>query len=132
LVLRTDLSGNPTFRELLQRVRQVTLDAYAHQDLPLEKLVIELKPERSSSHSPLFQVMFVFQSAPTFELNLPGLSAKPIAIDNETAKFDLILSVTDTGQELTAGFEYNEDIFEARMISRMLAHFRVLLEGALA
>ena len=132
LVLRTDLSGNPTFRELLQRVRKVTLDAYAHQDLPLEKLVMELKPERSTSHSPLFQVMFVLQNAPAAPFNLPGLSVTPMLIDNETAKFDLILSVTDTGDELSAGIEYNEDIFEARTISRMLGHLRVLLEGAVA
>jgi amino acid adenylation domain-containing protein len=132
LVLRNQLAGNPTFRELLQRVRKVTLDAYAHQDLPFEKLVMELKPERSSSHSPLFQVMFVLQNAPAFQVNLSQVSATPIQIDNETAKFDLIFSVTDAGEEFQAGVEYSLDIFEPATISRMLAHFRILLEGICA
>jgi len=83
-------------------VRKVTLDAYAHQDLPLEKLVMELKPERSSSHSPLFQVMFVLQNAPAFCLNLPGLLVSPIRSIMKPPNSILILSVTDTGEELIA------------------------------
>ncbi len=129
LILRTDLSGNPTFRQLLQKVRQITLDAYAHQDLPLEKLVTELKPERSSSHSPLFQVMFVLQNAPAHPPELANVSTSYLQVGTETAKFDLLLSVTDTPQGLHAGFEYNVDLFEQSTMARMLEHFRTLLEG---
>ena len=132
LVLRTNLSGNPSFRELLQRVRQVTLDVYAHQDLPFEKLVMELKPERSTSHSPLFQVMFVLQNAPGTGLKLPGVTAAPITIDNETAKFDLILSVTDNETEFSAGLEYNADVFLAGTAQRILEQFQRLLEAIVA
>ena len=89
LVLRTDVSGNPSFRELLGRVRKTALDAYEHQDLPFEKLVEELKPERSLSYSPLFQVMFVLQNAPNTGWEFEGLSVSPVRVDTETAKFDL-------------------------------------------
>jgi amino acid adenylation domain-containing protein len=132
LILRTDLSGNPTFKQLLQKIRKITLDAYAHQDLPLEKLVMELKPERSSSHTPLFQVVFVLQSAPSHPPELTNLSATYLEVDTETAKFDLILSITDTPQGLKTGFEYNVDLFEESTIARMLEHFRTLLEGIAA
>jgi aspartate racemase len=91
LVLRTSLHGNPSFRELLGRVREVALGAYAHQDLPFEKLVEELQPERRLNHSPLFQVMFALQSVPRYSLELSGLSLQTLAVDNGTAKFDLTL-----------------------------------------
>jgi len=132
LVLRNDLSGDPTFRELLQRVRSVTLDAYAHQDVPLEKLVSELKPERSASHSPLFQVMFVLQNAPGKPLELPGVVATEMCVDNQTAKFDLILSVIDTPSQFCAALEYSEDLFDRTTVERMLQHFSVLLKAAVA
>ena len=91
LVLRTDLSGDPTFRELLGRVREAALGAYAHQDLPFEKLVEELGPERSLSHTPLFQVMFLLHNAPGEDLALPELSVAPLTVEADTAKFDLTL-----------------------------------------
>jgi amino acid adenylation domain-containing protein len=128
LVLRTDLSGNPSFRELLRRVREVTLEAYAHQDLPFEKLVEELQPQRELSHSPLFQVMFVLQHGPAANLKLPGLSVSLIDRHNGTAKFDLLLSMVEEGGELTGSLEYSTDLFEAGTIERLCTHFQVLLE----
>lgn len=127
LVLRTDTSGNPGFRQLLQRVREVTLGAYAHQDLPFEKLVDELQPERTLSQSPLFQVMFVLQNAPQDELELPGLSLSPMSHENPTSKFDLTLTMLDTEHGLIGGFEYNLDLFETPTIQRMIEHFQTLL-----
>ena len=91
LVLRTDLSGNPTFRELLSRVREVTLGAYAHQDLPFEKLVEELQPQRDLSHNPLFQVMFALQNTPRSDMKLHGLTLSSFQVDNGTSRFDLTL-----------------------------------------
>ena len=92
LVLRTDLRGRAEFPELLERVREVCLGAYAHQELPFEKLVEELQPERSLSHTPLFQVMLVLQNAPAEALALPGLRLSRLEVGDETAKFDLTLS----------------------------------------
>jgi amino acid adenylation domain-containing protein len=132
LVLRSDLAGNPTFRELLGRVRQVTLDAYAHQDLPFEKLVQELRPERSSNHTPLFQAMFVLQSAPAHGPELDGLTVDVSEVYNETAKFDLLLSVTETSRGLITGFEYDRDLFEPATMQRMLSHLQTLVEGIVA
>ncbi|MEJ1930817.1 condensation domain-containing protein, partial [Nostoc sp. NIES-2111] len=100
LVLRTDLSGNPTFRELLQRVREVALGAYAHQDLPFEKLVAELRPDRSLSQTPLFQVLFVMQNAPMRTLELNGLTLSPWEVENETVKFDLTLFMAEAEHEI--------------------------------
>ena len=128
LVLRTDLSGNPSFQELLARVRSVTLDAYAHQDLPFEKLVEELNPERSLSYSPLFQVMFVLQNEPK-PAKLLGLTEHPVPINLETAKFDLILSVTEKDDLLLGSWSYNTDLFDAATIERMTANFQTLLAG---
>ncbi len=129
LVLRTDLSGNPSFRELLSRVREVVLGAYAHQDLPFEKLVEELQPERNLSHMPLFQVMFALQSAPTAALDFVGLNLKFSEVENKTSKFDLTLSIENTEQGLKGSFEYNTDLFDSATITRMLAYFQTLLEG---
>ena len=132
LVLRTDLSGNPSFRELLGRVRETTLGAYAHQDLPFEKLVEELQPERNLSRTPLFQVMFVFQNAPTATLELPGLNIQPLEVKTETAKFDLTLNIQNTVAELTGTIEYNTDLFDETTISRLVKHFETLLTGIVA
>ena len=141
LVLRTDFSGNPTFRELLQRVRAVCLQAYAHQDLPFEKIVEELKPERSLSYNPIFQVMFSFMDAPTRELELPGLTLSVINAHNRSAKFDLnVVIVPHTEQligqtsgaehsEITVLWEYSTDIFDGSTIARMLSDFQSLLKG---
>ncbi|MDB6031369.1 MAG: amino acid adenylation protein, partial [Verrucomicrobiales bacterium] len=132
LILRTDVSGNPSFKQLLQRVRKITLDAYSHQDLPLEKLVMELRPGRSSSHTPLFQVMFVLQNAPAHPPGLDNMSTSYLEVRTDTAKFDLLLSITDTPAGLHTGLEYNVDLFEEITIARMLEHFRTLLEGIAA
>ena len=110
LVLRTDLAGNPTFRELLGRVREVLLGAYAHQDLPFEKLVEELQPERNLSHAPLFQVLFVLQNAPTSAIELPGLIVSPVPVDKSTAKFDLILTLVEGTDGLRATVECRTSI----------------------
>lgn len=132
LVLRTDLSGDPDFRELLSRVREVCLGAYAHQDLPFERLVEELHLERNLSRNPLFQVMFVLQNAPLETLELPGLTLNPLEVDSGTTHFDLTLHIADTGHELIATLAYNTDLFEAATIIRMLRHFQTLLETACA
>jgi amino acid adenylation domain-containing protein len=129
LVLRTDFAGNPSFRGLLKRVRDIALGAYAHQDLPFEKLVEELQPERSLSHTPLFHVAFVFQNAPIGRLELSGLRLTPIGGDNGTSKFDLTLFLEETEQGIVGGLEYNTDLFAATTIRRMLGHYQQLLEG---
>ena len=129
LVLRTDLSGNPSFRELVRRVRKVCVDAYAHQDLPFERLVEELHIERDLSRNPLFQVMFVLQNAPLHAVELPGLSLNPVIADGGTTHFDLTLHIVDSDQGLLATAAYNTDLFDADTITRMLGHFQTLLEA---
>ena len=127
LPLRTDLSGHPTFRELLGRVREVALGAYAHQDVPFEKLVEELHPERSLSHTPLFQNMFVLQNAPTTRLKLPGLKTRNMASGSGSAMFDLILMMADTNDALTGTVLYDVDLFDASTIEQMLDHYSTIL-----
>ena len=129
LVLRTNLTGNPTFTELLRRVRETALGAYAHQDVPFEKLVEELHPARDLSHSPLFQVMFVLQNAPMHALELAGLTLDPLPFAGDGAKFDLTLSLEETGEGLKGLLEYNLDIFGEAAIGRLVSHFRNLLEA---
>lgn len=129
LVLRSDLSGNPTFRELVRRVRKVCVDAYAHQDLPFDRLVEELHLKRDLSRNPIFQVMFVLQNAPVHTLELPGLSLTPVIADGGTTHFDLTLHIADTEQGLVATAAYNTDLFDADTITRMLGHFQTLLEA---
>ncbi|MBP1599408.1 MAG: Glutamate-1-semialdehyde aminotransferase, partial [Acidobacteria bacterium] len=132
LVLRTKLDGNPSFRELLARVREVALNAYAHQNLPFEKLVEELKPERDPSRSPLFQVMMVLQNTTNPTLELPGLGVEPLFGETETAKFDLTLFLTEERGGLEGCFEYNTDLFDGTTIERMIGHFQTLLEAIAA
>jgi len=132
LLLRTDLSSDPSFRELLGRVRKVALEAYDHQDLPFEKLVEELQPERNLSHSPLFQVMFVLQNAPMTALRLRGLTVNSLKVDSETAKFDLTLSMVEEVDSLRGIIEYNTDLFDGATIHRMVGHFQTLLESIVA
>ncbi|MEO5960495.1 MAG: amino acid adenylation domain-containing protein [Opitutaceae bacterium] len=127
LVLRGDLTGNPTFRDLLARTREMSLGALAHQDLPFERLVRELRPDRSISRNPLFQVMFVLQTAPMAPTNLPELSFEPLDVDNGTAKFDLTLSMLETPHGLQAGLEYNADLFEPETVTRLMGCFETLL-----
>ncbi len=132
LVLRTDLSGDPTFRDLLQRVREVCLEAYAHQDLPFEKLVEELQPERSLNHSPLFQVVLVLQNAPLKELHLPELTLSPVGGESGTAKFDLVFGLLEAEKRLIGSLEYSRDLFEAATIKRLLGHYQTLLAAVVA
>ncbi|MBE8998846.1 amino acid adenylation domain-containing protein [Nostoc sp. LEGE 12447] len=132
LVLRTDLSGNPSFQQLLSRVRQMTLQAYAHPDLPFEELVKALQPQRDLSHTPLFQVMFVLQNAPISEIELAGLTISSLPAQSATAKFDLTLSMQNTATGLVSVWQYNADLFDASTIERMRGHFQTLLEGIVA
>ena len=132
LVLRTDLSGDPTFRELLDRVRGTTLGAYDHQEVPFEKIIADLHVPRSLSHTPLFQVMFILQNAPRQRLELPGLRLEEIEFDPGTAKFDLTVDMAEVDEGLLCAFEYSTDLFEASTVTRMLDHFRVLLEAVAA
>lgn len=132
LALRIQLQDNLSFSELLQQVRTTTLGAYDHQDLPFEKLVEDLKPERSLSHTPLFQVMFMLENAASSKRELPGLSLAPLQLEDVTAKFDLTLSVTETETELTAALIYNSDLFDASTLDRMAEHFQTLLAGIVA
>ncbi|HEY1204980.1 MAG: amino acid adenylation domain-containing protein [Bryobacteraceae bacterium] len=129
LVLRTDLSGDPTFRELLARVRAMALGAYAHQELPFEKLVEALQPERSLSHSPLFQVFFQFRNLPFDALRFAGLECEPVEFDPRTAQFDLAVEVTPAGESLRVALTYNSDLFERQTARRMAGHYRALIEA---
>ncbi|MBG9685645.1 non-ribosomal peptide synthetase, partial [Bacillus mycoides] len=129
LVVRTDVSGDVSFRDLLRRVREVTLEAYAHQDVPFEKLVEELQPDRDVSTSPLFQVMFTLQNAPLISTTLAGSTLESIEMAYDIAKFDLTMAVTEMEDELQGVFEYNEDLFNESTISRMAESFCTLLEG---
>jgi amino acid adenylation domain-containing protein len=132
LVLRTDLSGDPSFREVLRRVRGVTLGAYEHQDMPFEKLVAELQPERSLSHAPLFQAMFTLQNARDLGGDLPGLKVGGVDAAIGTARFDLALTLTATAQGLRGGLNYSTDLFERGTVERMLGHLERVLEQVAA
>ncbi len=126
LVLRGDLSGNPTFRELLRRTREVTLGAYAHQELPFEMLVDVLRRERGYNSS-LFQVMFVMQNTPAAAFELPDLKLEPFKISDEQSAFDLTFFTRETEDGITGWLEYNSDLFNATTISQMLESFQLLL-----
>ncbi|NEO64229.1 MAG: AMP-binding protein, partial [Moorea sp. SIO4G2] len=126
--LRICLQGNLSFEQLLRQVREVTLSAYAHQDVPFAQVVEALQPERSLSYSPLFQVMFTLQNAPVMSLELPGVAIKPLPeIHPGTAKFELVLSMEETESGLIGTWEYNTDLFEEQTITRMTGHFQSLL-----
>ena len=128
LVLRNDLSGDPRFLDLLASVRQVTLKAYEHQDLPFERLIRELQPERDLDSTPLFRVMLVLQT-PAPELELPGLTLQPLKFERGIAQTDLMLDLSDKPEGIEGILEYSADIFDAATIERMARHFHVLLEG---
>jgi non-ribosomal peptide synthetase component F len=146
LILRTDLSGNPSFRELLLKVREVAVGAYAHQDVPFEKLVEELHPERQGSRNPLFQVVFALQNAPMEQLKLPGLNLSSFKLETTTARFDLELYLWECadnfrnlwgdGWQQSDGLRgvlvYNTDLFEQKASAVMLHHFQTLLAGVVA
>jgi amino acid adenylation domain-containing protein len=131
LALRTSLQGNLTFVDLLQRVKEVTLGAYDHQDLPFETLVETLQPQRDRSYSPLVQVMFVLQNAPQSSWSLDGLTVEMTDFDNGTAKFDVSLSLIETKNGLKGHLEYATDLFDAETIQRMISHFQTLLSEIL-
>ncbi|MBW4546343.1 MAG: amino acid adenylation domain-containing protein [Symplocastrum torsivum CPER-KK1] len=130
LVLRTDMSGSPSFRQLLGRVREITLGAYGHEDLPFEKLIQTLQPDRNLSHNPLFQVAFVLEP-PMPSLNC-GWTMSQLDIQTDTAKLDLTLELDERPEGIIGRFEYNTDLFDASTISRMIDHFQTLLEGIVA
>jgi non-ribosomal peptide synthetase component F/acyl carrier protein len=132
LVIRTELGEAPTFRDVLARVREAALGAYAHQDVPFERLVEELRPQRDLSRSPLFQVMFALQNTPLAPVRVTGLSLSGIQADSASAKFDLTLTLEEGEDGLSGYFEYVTDLFDASTIERMAAHYRTLLEGIVA
>ena len=142
LVMRSDLSGNPTFRKFLERVRDVALHAYDHQDLPFEKLVEELDPDRDLSRNPLFQVAFALQNAPMQPLELPGLTLEPAPLESGSTRFDLEVHLWEPAhglrslwqsQEGLSGFiSYSTDLFDRDRIGRLIGHFQTLLEGIVA
>ena len=129
LVLRTDISGELTFREVLKRVREVCLGAYSNQDLPFAKLVEELQPERSLSHNPLVQVLFGLRDTISQGMELPRLAMTPCELEANTAKFDLSIDVETTPTTLKCTAEYNADLFERARVGRMLKHFEILLQS---
>ena len=128
LPLRTDLSGNPNFRELLRRVREVCLEAYAHQDSPFERLVERLRPKRGSARSPIVQVMFVLENAPLPELRLSDLKVTPFPVDSGSAKFELALLAFEDTDSIACNFEYNTALFEEQTIQRMGANYEAVLQ----
>ena len=132
LVLRAQMESEESFLSLLRQIRSTTLDAYAHQDLPFEKLVQELQPERDMSRSPLFQVMLVLQNASRQAFELPGLTLSAFETKSRTAKFDLIMTLVEGTDGLVGELEYDTDLFDATTIKRMLEHFQTLLESIAA
>jgi len=127
LALRTDLSGDPTFTDLLSRVRDVALGAYAHQHAPFEEIVRILQPERSSSHTPLFQVTFSLQNAPMPNSELPGLILSQLEFDTEVTLFDMMLDVWEIPEGIQAVFRYATDLFHAATIARMAERWERIL-----
>ncbi len=132
LVMRTEVRGRESVGELMRRVKEVAIGGYAHQEVPFERLVEEMKPERSLSYSPIFQVMFVLQNTPKEGAELPGLKMSAMSGEGGnggTARFDMTLSIRERGEELLAALEYNTDLFDATTMERMLGHYEKLLEG---
>ncbi|OYV21526.1 MAG: amino acid adenylation domain-containing protein [Methylococcaceae bacterium NSP1-2] len=132
LALRTDLSGTPSFEQLLSRVRAVCLDAYAHQEMPCEKLVAELQVQRDMSRNPLFQVLLVLQPADQQDVDLTGLTVNKLSIPHDSAKFDLAISLREQADGLTGTIEYNTDLFTSDTIARLAGHFQTLLTAVVA
>ena len=130
LVFRGDLSGDPTFREVLGRTRRTVLDAFAHQHLPFDRLVEALRPERSPAYSPIFQVGFTFQTTGDQPLEVPGLTASRFDFEVESTQFDLNLTLIDAPAGLRAVLQYNRNLFEGVTIDWMLERLRLLLESA--
>jgi amino acid adenylation domain-containing protein len=129
VVLRLALHGDPTFRELMRGIKDMSLSAYSHQDLPFEKLVVELQPDRDLSYSPMYQVMFSVGEQKDLGLDLPGLQITPIIIDRKIAKFDMTLGMTEFHKDLMCNIEYCSALFEAKTMERLANHFQNLLQG---
>ncbi|WP_224242635.1 non-ribosomal peptide synthetase [Hyalangium gracile] len=132
LVMRGDLSGDPRFTDLLERTREAALGAFAHQDLPFERLVQELQPDRELSRNPLFQVMFAVQNAPSVAPDLEGLTLRPLTDLPATTRFDLELHVWKAEQDLRCMLVYSTDLFDEPTMRRFAGHYRTLLEGIVA
>src|SRR5205085_9757221 len=132
LVLRTELGGRPSVEEMLRRVREVTLGAYGHQEVPFEKVVEAMNPERSLQYSPLFQVSFTLQNAPMQEIKIPGLTFSIERVETETAKLEITVSVVESEEGLGVGVEYNTDLYDEGTMERLVGHYRQLLHGAVA
>jgi amino acid adenylation domain-containing protein len=132
LAMRTDLSGNPTFRELVGRVRETAVSAYEHQDLPFEKLVEVVQPERDTSYSPIFQVMFHLGNLGIPSFNLPGLTLTPLDTETGTSKFDLTLDLAESAAGLKGSFDYSSELFDHVTIERLAERFQILLQAIVA
>jgi len=132
LVLRTNLAGDPSFSELLRRVREVTLGAYTHQDIPFAKLVDELHLKRELTRNPLFQVVFVLQNAPMKELELSGLTLSAVDFEVKTAPFDLVFSLSEIGETLAGAVTYSTELFDAQTVQQLIRHYQIVLEGVVA
>jgi hypothetical protein len=132
LPLRTDLGGNPRFLELLRRIKEVALGAYAHQEMPFEKIVEEIKPERKLIQMPLFNIVFGMQNAPKEEARLSGLKITPVTNEQETARFDLTLWITEGAETMKAAWVYSADLFEEETIIRLHSQFETLLSNVVA
>ncbi|OBQ27589.1 MAG: non-ribosomal peptide synthetase, partial [Aphanizomenon flos-aquae MDT14a] len=129
VVLRTKLTGNPNFREILNQVRQVATDAHNYQDIPYNQVVEVLNPQRNLSYNPVFQILFDLQHSLTDKLQLPGLTLQPFLGEHSTSKFDLSLIIEDRGTELIGAWEYSSDLFTQEAISRITENFQTLLNG---
>ena len=135
LALRVDFDEPKSFTDLVTQIKQTALAAFNNQELPFEKLVEELQPERNMSHTPVFQHMFIWQDNTANQITLPGLDVEAATlISHDTAKFDLTLAMTHLSESsvIEAGFEYNTDLFRGETIERMLGHFETLLAGVVA
>ncbi|MFJ7905259.1 amino acid adenylation domain-containing protein [Streptomyces sp. NPDC096198] len=132
VLLRTDLDGNPTFAELISRVRGTMLDAYEHQELPFDLLVDELRPERDLSRNPLFQLMFNLVEEQTSRLELPGVSVRSLPVEADTARFDLDVTVVTQGERMEVLLSYATDIFDAETVARFAEHYRGILAQVVA
>jgi non-ribosomal peptide synthetase component F len=132
LVLRTDLTGDPTFTELLRRVRETTIGAYAHQDVPFAKLVDEFHIRRELTRNPLFQVVFVLQNAPVRNLELSGLTLTPVDLEVTSAPFDLSFVLSETADALSGAVTYSTELFDKQTVQQLVEHYQNVLEGVVA
>ena len=132
LVLRGDLSGDPPFRDLLGRVREACLGAYAHQDVPFERVVEAVQPPRDLSRTPLFQVMFAWQNAPMPALEMGEMRLRPLPLEGETVQFELTLDLQEVGEQIEGTLGYNTDLFDRATAERLVEHLGVLLEAVAA